>query len=60
MTETRKHEEIDPGSSADPRAGAAAPGRAGRLIAIFYDGSTAGADYMGWKAALLFEKYGEG
>ena len=34
--------------------------RAGRLIAIFYDGSTAGADYMGRKAALLFEKYEEG
>ena len=31
--------------------------RAGRLIAVFYDGSQDGADYMGAKAARLYEKY---
>ena len=31
---------------------------AGRLIAVFYDGSRDGADYIGQKAERLFEKYG--
>lgn len=34
------------------------PERAGRLIAIYYDGTTDGAPYMGWKAGRLWEKYG--
>lgn len=33
--------------------------RAGRLIAIFYDGTETGADYMGRKAARLYQKYGK-
>ena len=35
------------------------PARAGRLIAIYYDGSSDGAPYMGRKAAKLYERYGE-
>lgn len=32
--------------------------QAGRLIAIYYDGSPTAADYIGWKAAKFYEKYG--
>ncbi len=35
------------------------PERAGRLIAIYYDGSQSGAPYMGYKAGRLYEKYHE-
>lgn len=31
--------------------------RAGRLIAIYYDGSPTGAEYMGYKAGRFYEKY---
>lgn len=34
------------------------PERAGRLIAIYYDGTQDGAEYMGYKAGRLWEKYG--
>ena len=33
------------------------PKRAGRLVAIYYDGSPSGAEYMGYKAGRLYEKY---
>jgi hypothetical protein len=35
------------------------PAKAGRLIAIYYDGSESGAPYMGYKAEKLYEKYHE-
>lgn len=35
------------------------PAKAGRLIGIYYDGSSNGAVYMGRKAEKLFEKYGD-
>ena len=34
--------------------------KAGRLLAIYYDGSPSAADYMGYKAKVFFEKYHEG
>ena len=34
--------------------------KAGRLLAIYYDGTQEGMDYIGYKAKKLFEKYGEG
>ena len=36
------------------------PERAGRLVAIYYDGSQSGAPYMGYKAGRLYEKYHKG
>ena len=34
--------------------------RAGRLVAIYYDGTQSGADYIGYKAKRFFNKYHEG
>lgn len=34
------------------------PEKAGRLMAIYYDGSLKSVDYMGYKAKKLYEKYG--
>ena len=34
------------------------PDKAGRLIAIYYDGSPSGAPYMGYKAKKFYDKYG--
>ena len=33
------------------------PGKAGELIAIYYDGSQSGAEYMKYKAIKLYKKY---
>lgn len=35
------------------------PKKAGRLVAIYYDGSQSGAEYMGYKAGRFYNKYHE-